>query len=198
MTVMTRLFLVRHGEVEGDGVLHGHVDVPLTGRGVAQAEAVAARLAAEPLVAVYSSDLQRARVGADLVTRGRGVPRVADAAFRELDMGEWDGRPFSDVLEKDRLRFKAWWADIEGYALPGGESLAQLRGRVMPALHRLIERHCGEVICLVAHGGVNRVILFDALGLPLSQYHRLAQDYGCLNLLEYYSDGARVVKLVNG
>jgi len=60
----TRLYLVRHGEVPGEGVLHGHVDVPLTPRGREQMEAVASRLAAEPLAGVYSSDLQRARDGA--------------------------------------------------------------------------------------------------------------------------------------
>jgi alpha-ribazole phosphatase len=194
----TRLFLVRHGEVEGDGILHGHVDVPLTGKGLAQAEAAAEKLAAEPLAAVYSSDLQRARVGAQLVARGRGLTAAEDPAFRELHMGEWDGRAFAELLQTDRERFHAWWADLEGYPLPGGESLSQLRDRVLPALRTLLGRHAGESICLVAHGGVNRVILFDALGLSLSHYHRLAQDYGCVNLLEVHADGVAVVKLVNG
>lgn len=194
----TLLYLVRHGEVEGEGNLHGQVDVALTARGVAQAEAVAARLAGEPLAAVYCSDLSRARRGAELVARGRGLTPTPDPAFRELHMGAWDGRPFAELREAAGEGLAAWWADLEGYVLPGGESLAGLRARVLAALEGVLARHAGEAVCLVAHGGVNRVVLFDALGLPLSHYHRLAQDYGCLNVIEYFPDGARLVRLVNG
>jgi broad specificity phosphatase PhoE len=184
--------------VEGEGVFHGHVDVALTPRGIAQLEAVAARFAKEPLAAVYCSDLQRARVGAEIIQRGRPIPVRTDPAFRELHLGIWDGRHFSEVLGEDRERVQAWWRDIENYVIPGGESLARLQDRALPVLRTVLERHCGETLCLVAHGGVNRVILFDALGLALANYHKIGQDFGCVNLIEYYPDGNAVVKLVNG
>ncbi|MBI5443917.1 MAG: histidine phosphatase family protein [Deltaproteobacteria bacterium] len=194
----TRLFLVRHGEVEGDGFLHGHTDVALTARGFAQLETVAERLRAEPLAAVYSSDLQRSRIGAELMARGRDVPVRHDPVFRELHMGEWDGRSVGELWDSDRARIQGWWADLESFVIPGGESLLDLKARIMGALGDLLARHPGESVCLVAHGGVNRVILFEALGLPLSQYHKLAQDYGCLNIIDYYRDGNTVISLVNG
>lgn len=193
----TRLFLVRHGEVPGEGVLHGHVDVALTPRGVSQMARVAERLAAEPLAAVYASDLSRARDGAAAVARGRDLAVKEDPAFRELHMGRWDARSFRELWREERSLVQAWWADLEGFAVPGGESLAGLRDRVLPALRACLARHAGESVCLVAHGGVNRVILFDALGLPLGRFHALAQDYGCLNLVEYFPDGNAVVRLVN-
>ena len=62
---------------------------------------------------------------------------------------------------------EAWWADLEGFVVPGGESLGQLRRRVLRALGKLLARHPGETVCLVAHGGVNRVILLEALATPL-------------------------------
>ena len=194
----TRLYLVRHGEVEGDHVLHGHVDVSLTPRGVEQLHAVSARLAPEPLCAVYSSDLQRSRLGAQAVAAPHRLPVTSWEAFRELAMGEWDGRPLREVWEGDRERLEHWWADIEGYVLPGGESLRLLSARVLTALAAVLDRHASEAVCLVAHGGVNRVILFDALGLPLAHYHKLVQDYGCVNVIDYHADGNRVVRLVNG
>ena len=194
----TRLFLIRHGEVEGDGALHGHVDVALTARGLAQLDAVAERLAGEPLAAVYCSDLSRAARGAEVLARDRGIAVRADPAFRELDMGRWDGAPFQTVLREEGDLVRAWWADLEGFTLPGGESLGGLRERVLPALDRLLARHPGETVALVAHGGVNRVILFQALGLGLARFHSVAQDYGCVNLLEFYPDGTAVVRLVNG
>jgi alpha-ribazole phosphatase len=194
----TRLYLVRHGEVEGEGMLHGHVDVALTERGLAQLEAVSERLRAEPLSAVYCSDLQRARIGAELVARGREIPVHQDPSFRELRMGDWDGKSFRDLWASERSLIERWWGDLENFALPGGESLGALRARILPALEAVLSVHRGESLCLVAHGGVNRVILFSAMGLSMSHYHKLAQDYGCVNLIEYYPDGSTVVRLMNG
>lgn len=195
----TRLFLLRHGEVEGAGThLHGHVDVALTDRGYRQMAAVAERLRQEPLAAVYCSDLTRARTGAEQVAAGRDLPVVADPAFRELDMGRWDGRVMAELWREERAAVQGWWDDLEGYTLPGGESLATLRQRVLPALEALLARHRGQSVALVAHGGTNRVILFAALGLPLGRFHSLAQDYACVNLVEYFDDGNAVVRRANG
>jgi alpha-ribazole phosphatase len=195
----TRLFLIRHGEVEGAGThLHGHVDVALTARGQRQVAAVAQRLAGEPLAAVYCSDLQRARRGAEQLAAGRGVPVIADPAFRELDMGRWDGREMAALWREEGAALRTWWDDLEGFALPGGESLGTMRQRVLPAFGRMAQQHSGETVALVAHGGTNRVILFEALGMDLARFHALAQDYACVNLLEYFPDGNVVVKLVNG
>ena len=76
--------------------------------------------------------------------------------------------------------------------------MAQLRDRVLPALERLIETHRGETVALVAHGGVNRVILFEAMGLTLQQFHTVNQRYGCINRIRYFQDGNALVELMNG
>lgn len=194
----TRVYLVRHGQVAGEGVFHGHGDVSLTSEGVFQLESVARRLANEPLAAVYSSDLRRARIGAETIALGRGLPVLVSTALRELHMGSWDGRRFSELWAEKRVLLEQWWADPEGFRLPGGESLGQLRRRVLGFFFEILARHPGETVCLVAHGGVTRVILLDTLGMPLSRFHSLAQDHGCLNLIDYYPDGNSVVRLVNG
>ena len=177
--------------------LHGHVDVALTERGQRQLAAVAERLSEEPFAAVYCSDLQRARSGAEQVAAGRGIPVVEDPAFRELDMGRWDGRVMAELWREERDGLQEWWDDLVGFTLPGGESLGTMRRRVLPALDRLVAQHCGETVALVAHGGTNRVILFEALGMDLARFHALAQDYACVNLLEYFPGGNTVVRLVN-
>jgi len=194
----TRLFLLRHGEVEGDGALHGHVDVTLTETGVRQMEEAAKRLANEPIAAVYSSDLTRTRRGASIIADRRELPVTEIPEFRELNMGRWDNRPLRDIWREERELVEAWWADLENFTLPQGESLSELKKRVAAALTPILKRHSGETICLVAHGGVNRVVLFEAMGLPLSHFHRVAQDYGCINLLEFHSDEKVVLRLLNG
>ncbi len=160
--------------------------------------AVAERLAGEDLAAVYSSDLSRAREGARAVAHPKGLAVGVEPAFRELHMGRWDDRRFRELWREERPLLEKWNEDLEGFVVPGGESLAQLRDRVLPSLGALLARHPGQAVCLVAHGGVNRVILFDALGLSLARFHSLAQDYGCLNLVEYFPDGRAIVRLVNG
>ncbi len=194
----TRLLLIRHGEAGRPGVLHGHVDVPLTDRGREQVWRLARRLAEEPLNAVYSSDLSRARESARILAEERGLGVVEDPAFRELSMGAWDGVPVDELLRREPEALRQWWDDPVCTGPPGGESLRDLARRVLPALERVIRAHPGQTVALVAHGGVNRVILLDRLEAPLEAFHRLAQDHACVNRIRFYPDGAWVVDLVNG
>jgi broad specificity phosphatase PhoE len=73
-----------------------------------------------------------------------------------------------------------------------------LKKRVLPAIHEITERHSGEAVCLILHGGVNRVILCDAMGLPIENFFTIEQDYGCLNVIDHFPDGVKVVKMLNG
>ena len=82
------------------------------------------------------------------------------------------------------------------YRVPQGESLGDLSWRVLSAIKSVITRHHGENVVLVAHGGVNRVIIVNAIKLDLKNFYNLEQDYGCLNIIDYYADTA-VLKLMN-
>ena len=79
---------------------------------------------------------------------------------------------------------------------PGGESFAQMQTRVMATTTELFQRHQGESIAIVSHGGVNRIILADALGMPPTHIFRIAQRYAGLNLIVFY-EGVPTVELVN-
>jgi alpha-ribazole phosphatase/probable phosphoglycerate mutase len=96
--------------------------------------------------------------------------------------------------EEAHLSFK----DLTTERLEGGESVAELRTRVLPAISRILSLHPDEAIAVVAHGGVNRVILNDALNMADKNFFTIEQDYGCVNVIDYFSDGVRLVKLLNG
>jgi len=66
----------------------------------------------------------------------------------------------------------------------------------MAAVLDIVERHRGEEVALVAHGGINRIILSEALGLDLKNILRLEQDFGCLNIIEFF-DSSALVRLLN-
>ena len=88
--------------------------------------------------------------------------------------------------------------DPSHFACPGGgESISRLSDRVMPAYERIRAQEAGKDIVIVAHGGVNRVILSHALGLDLSRVFNIHQDYGCLNIIDYFPDAVGV-QLING
>ncbi|ORJ60273.1 alpha-ribazole phosphatase [Geothermobacter hydrogeniphilus] len=200
MTEKTRIYLVRHGEVEGHGVrrYNGQNDVSLTARGQAQYGLLKERLAGKNLAAVYSSDLSRCRFGAELVAAAHDLRPTCFEELRELHIGKWEGLTWDEIRSRWPDEWQARLDDLVHYQVEGGESLRQMADRVRPLLAELIEHHRGEEIVIVAHGGVNRVILLDAIGAPLERMFHIEQSFGCLNVIDYWADGYATVQLLNG
>jgi alpha-ribazole phosphatase len=195
----TRLYLLRHGQV-ADGhthLYHGHNDVGLSPQGVEQLERAAAQLQDVELAGVYASDLTRAKVGAEIICQGRNLKPQILPQFREIHFGVWEGLSFGEIMEQFPREMEARFQDLPNFRIPGGESLGDVRARALAALKLLIEEHFEQSFLIVAHAGVNRVILSEALGLPLQNLFRLDQKYGCLNIIDYFPDLA-VVRLING
>ena len=117
--------------------------------------------------------------------------------FREIHFGVWEGLSFTEIAARYPAELEARFRDLTSFRIPGGESLLDVSSRVLPRLNDLIAQHLEEAIIIVAHAGVNRVILSEALGLPLDHLFRLDQNYGCLNVIDYFPDMA-VVRLLNG
>ena len=197
--IPTRLYLVRHGQV-ADGHTdryHGHNDIGLSAKGVQQYEELAAQLEPVPLAGIYASDLTRALTGAKIISRGRELKPQIIPEFREVHFGLWEGLNFTEIAEKYPTELEARFRDLTSFRIPGGESLMDVRARALPRLTSLIQQHQQEAFIIVAHAGINRVILSDALGLSLEFLFRLDQNYGCLNIIDYFPDMA-VVRLLNG
>lgn len=196
----TRVHLLRHGQVCGFEArrYNGQADVALTALGIAQTQAYAAQLKDFPLTAVYSSDLTRSAYGAGLIAVDHDLVPHQDERLRELDIGEWEGLTWDEIKQSWPTEWQARLNDLVQVAPPGGESLQQMATRVRLALAELLEKHQGEEIALVAHGGVNRVILLDAIGAPLIQMFHIEQSYGCRNIIDYFADSYTTVQLLNG
>jgi alpha-ribazole phosphatase/probable phosphoglycerate mutase len=195
----TRLYLVRHGRVaEGHtDRYHGNNDIGLSPEGERQLTELARYLTPVPLAAVYASTLSRTRDGAARLCQGRGLePRVIPE-FREIHFGVWEGLTFTEISERYPEELASRFRDLANFRIPHGESLGDVRDRALPRLKKLIADHPGQSLALVAHAGVNRVILCDALSLPLENIFRLDQNYGCLNIIEYFPDFT-MVRLLNG
>ncbi len=196
----TRIHLIRHGEVEGHEQkrYNGQADVAVTPKGNAQLGMLQLRMQKLPIAAVYTSDLGRCVEGARLLAAGYDQEPIPEKKLRELDAGKWERMAWNDIQEKYPQEWQARLGDIVNVPMPGGENLLDLAGRVRPVIKKIVKKHMGEEIIVVAHGGVNRVILLDAIGAPLESLFSIEQDFGCLNSIDYYKDGNTVVRLLNG
>ena len=195
----TRVYLIRHGEVTTfeRKSFNGQSDVGLTPRGVSQLEEVAERLSSHPISAVYTSDLQRSVRGGEAIAKARSVPLFNLPALREKNFGNWEGLTAQEVSARHPERWADWLRDPSECRPEGGETYREVGGRALGALEMILRKHPGEEIAIVAHGGVNRMILADALCQPPSALFRIEQKYAALNIIDYYQDNI-VVKLVNG
>ena len=199
MDAYTRLYLVRHGQVTNfsERTYNGQKDVDITELGISQMETVAARLKNENLAGVYCSDLIRAERGAEIIAAKHDLVHQVYPALRELDIKLWEGLTVDEIEERFPGALDEWRKKIADYRIPEGESIRDMAGRVIPVLKEILGANRGKRIVLVAHGAVNRVILADVIKLDLNNIYSIEQDYGCLNIIDYFPEFA-VVKLMNG
>jgi alpha-ribazole phosphatase len=200
MTPATRIHLIRHGQVAGHDQprYNGQTDVGLTELGLAQYHKLKEHLAGERISACYTSDLSRCVIGAEIISARFGIAPVRRSQLRELNIGIWEGLAWDEITQRWPEEWQARLDDLVNYRVPEGENLLDLEARVMPALAEILELHHGQEILVVGHGGVNRVILLNAIGAPLSSMFNIEQNYGCHNIIDYYADGRATVKLLNG
>ncbi len=196
----TRLYLVRHGQVQGYEAfpIYGHTDVELTETGIMQMEHLAERLRLAEIHEIYSSDLKRSLVSARIIACHHDVSVHPKSEFREIYFGKWEGMTLKDIRERYPEELERREMDPLRFAPPGhGESIARLAERVLPNFRSIMEGTGKKDILLLGHGVVNRVILCNALGLDLEKMFNVQQDYGCLNIIDYYPDRT-LVRLING
>jgi alpha-ribazole phosphatase len=197
MTV--RLVLVRHGEPEdvARGRCYGKLDIGLSERGREQVRQTARWLEKIPFTAMYTSPRRRARESAAIIATQK---RLADVRVEdricEIDFGEFEGMTYDEVAEDYPEKYLAWMNGPTEVIFPGGESFEQMRERVTCAAAQILGSHTGQTIVLVTHGGVNRIILAEALRMESRDIFRLDQAYAAVSMIDYY-DETPVIRLVN-
>jgi probable phosphoglycerate mutase len=191
----TRLIAVRHGETAWnlDARLQGHLDIELNEKGLWQARRVAQALAHEPIAAIYSSDLARAWQTAQEIARGHALPVNAEVRLRERAFGHFEGRTFLDIERELPEQARLWRTRDPEFAPEGGESLLQFRARVTEAVAELAGRHVGELLLLVAHGGVMDLLYRAATGQELQAPRTWQLGNASINRMLWTEQGLTLV-----
>jgi probable phosphoglycerate mutase len=160
----------------------GQQDIALSEKGRAQAASWRSRLCRIPFAAVVGSDLSRCLDTAELATDTRLTPLIREPAFREIRLGEWEGLTPGEVEACFPGAYAERKKDMAGFRPAGGESFRDLAARVLPAFDAHVRAFRGRPLLIVAHAGVNRVILARAMALPLSDLQDIPQPYACCTL----------------
>ena len=181
------LDLLRHGETEQGGGLRGSIDDALTAHGWQQMrDAVAERGGWDRII---SSPLQRCRLFAEALAAERQLPLSLEPGLQELHFGDWEGRSAAELMETDERGLGLFWADPYGFTPPNGEPVLAFSARVLGAVERLQAAYAGQRLLVVCHGGVMRLLLARARGLPREQLLSVEAGNGSLFTLAVASDG---------
>jgi len=159
---MATYYIVRHGQTlaNKEGILQGHLDVPLSEHGKKQAELVAKALSTADIDAVYSSDLDRARATAEIIGRYHNLDPILDPRLREIHCGSLQGRTMEDSRKLFPEFFMAFREDPINAVRPGGgESFADLYHRSVSFFQEVLHKHPDSNVVIVTHGGVIRCLL---------------------------------------
>lgn len=168
---MTRLLIVRHGETEwnAEGRVQGHEDIHLNDRGRAQVEAASLALAAEPVSAIYSSDLHRAVETAHILAAPHNLSVTVTPLLRERNWGAWEGRTMAEIEETDAAMASSW-RQHEWVTPNRAEDYEALQKRVVSEICRISDTHTDETVLIATHGGAIKVFAAWVLCAPLASH----------------------------
>ncbi|MBB6560659.1 putative phosphoglycerate mutase [Acidovorax soli] len=191
----TRIIAVRHGETAWnvDTRIQGHLDIPLNETGQWQARQLAQALAGEAIDAIYASDLQRAFATAQAVADATGAPITPEQGLRERSFGHFQGRTFKEIEAELPDDARRWRTREPDYTPEGGESLVMLRERIERTVFALAEKHPGEQVLMVAHGGVLDVLYRLATRQEIQAPRTWQLSNAAINRLLWTPDGLTLV-----
>ncbi|KOX66361.1 alpha-ribazole phosphatase family protein [Pseudomonas psychrophila] len=185
MTV--QLDLLRHGETELGGGLRGSLDDALTTLGWTQMrDAVTGQ---GPWDRIVSSPLQRCALFARELSERLDLPVSFDKDLQELHFGAWEGQSAAALMEVDEQALGLFWADPYAFTPPDGEPVLEFSARVLSAVSRLQRDFAGQRVLVVCHGGVMKLLLAQARGMPREQLLQVPVIHGALFGLQVGPDG---------
>ncbi len=193
---MTELLLIRHAQTDHnlERRYQGHADTPLNPIGREQARRLALRLAHEPVDAVYTSDLPRARQTAEAIAAQLSLPVYPLRGLREIDVGEAVGLTRALLRERFPDLFGPAWAEAR---FPQGESHAELSERVSGTVRDIVAAHPRQRIAVITHGGAIRALIASLAAIPLDALFGLIVTNTSLTRLQATPTGLFRLRALN-
>lgn len=190
----TRLFLVRHAEVEPKyhRVFGGRIDMELSPLGHEQAAALSNYLQRVPFHTIFASPMRRVQQTlAELIEKQNKAPTILED-LREVDFGSWTGLSWEAVSAQFNVSAFQWLDQLERGLISEAENIDTFRERIERALRSILTHGPGESVAVVCHGGVIRMILSLMLQMPLSKMAAFDIEYASVTIVDYLPERAEV------
>jgi len=178
--------LLRHGEVEGAGKLHGATDVALTAKGKQQMEESCHNGTWD---VIYSSPLQRCALFAYELGEKQQIPVKVESRLAELDFGAWEGKEIGQIMADNPGLVESYWSDPTSCTPDDGEQIIAFSQRVTEAVIDIAASTEGKHLLIVSHTGVIRALFAWALNMPLSALMRIEVAHGGMSRIRIPSKG---------
>lgn len=197
MTTKTELLLIRHGETESNkkSIIQGQTDTDLNASGIKKAAETAEFLKDYSFDQIYSSDLMRAKKTASFIADKLNIEIKESEKIREIHFGDWEGLNLEQIAEKYPEDLEAWKKDPLTNGPPGGENITQFSARINYFFNELLEKHRGEKLIVVTHGGVIKMYLREILSVNTKSFRQFQIDNTSLTKLKFYDDSVVLSKL---
>ena len=198
MELLTRLYLIRHGEVEKayHRVFGGRIDMELSPLGHEQVKALARFLGAAPPDVLYASPMMRVRQTLAPLAEETGLKPVLMEGLREVDFGTWTGLSWDEVQQKHGVSAFSWLHQLEDGTIERAETVKEFRRRVESSLDQILAEAAGKTIAVICHGGVIRMLLSILLDLPFRKMSIFEIEYASVTKI-HHRPSKREIEFLN-
>jgi len=187
MDVLTRLYLIRHGEVEKayHKVFGGRIDMELSPLGHDQVRALSRFLRAAPPDILYASPMRRVQQTLAPLAEETGLKPTLMEGLREVDFGAWTGLSWDEVFNRHGVSAFSWLTQLDEGTIEKAESVQAFRDRVESSLNQILAEAAGKNVAVICHGGVIRMILSILLELPFRKMSIFEIEYASVTKVHY-------------
>ena len=183
---MIRIYVARHGETtwNAEGRAQGRSDPDLSPKGYGQSRHLLEQLKNKPITAIYTSTLRRSILTARPIAEYLGLSALQQPELDEIALGIMEGKRFEDIDETSKIEWERFRENRLTYRIPGAENYTDVSNRVRPFKERMLTNHEGQEILVVAHRGVNRMLMGLLLEVSLEEALTIEQTNDCLYLIQ--------------
>jgi len=185
LNIVGQIIFLRHGQAKNntERILSGRTPgVPLTDKGITQAEQTAELLEHMNISAIYSSPIQRAKHTAEIVGKHNSIDVTIDDRLIELDMGKFTNVPYDEIFTSHGNVFMKFYNGELEIAHNGVETFADVKKRVASIVEEVIEKHPDENVVLVTHMDPIKAMLSTIVDLSPTNLFELIIANASLNL----------------
>lgn len=195
--MLTELYLMRHGETDWNknSIFQGQTDIALNKKGIEEAKKTAQIFADLKLDFIYSSDLIRTKNTALFIARSKKMKINESKKIREISFGDWEGLNYKEIEKKFPDDLAKWKDDLINNNPTGGEKILNFKARIKDFFQEILNKHQGEKILVVTHGGVIKIYLTIVLAMKSKDFWKFQIDNCSITELKFYDNDPILSKL---